>query len=143
MPSTSPEPRDVIKAPDPHALSRMTSTSSDPSNESTGASNPIGVLLPRPRDTWSPLARRGATGALTTTPTPADGTDVTMYSQQEHENHALTQHDPGHHNDIYTSTAMRVMTTVPPTPLSMQIRAPVPPILDSTDAHRTKHGHNM
>jgi hypothetical protein len=33
-------PHDVIKAPDP-----------------------LGVLPPRPRDTWSPLARRGATGA--------------------------------------------------------------------------------
>jgi hypothetical protein len=38
--STLPEPYDVIKAHDP-----------------------FGILLSRPRDTWSPLARREATGA--------------------------------------------------------------------------------
>jgi hypothetical protein len=30
------------------------------------------------------------------TPAPFDGTDMTMHSQQEHGNHALTQHDPSH-----------------------------------------------
>jgi hypothetical protein len=35
-------------------------------------------------------------GPPTTALTPADGTDVTVHSQQEHGNHALTQHDLGH-----------------------------------------------
>jgi hypothetical protein len=35
-------------------------------------------------------------GPLTTTPTPADRMDVTVHSEQEHRNRALTQHDPGH-----------------------------------------------
>jgi hypothetical protein len=69
----APSPHDVIKAPDP-----------------------LGILPPRPRDTWSPLARRGATGPPTAALTSTDGTDVTVHSQQEHGNHALTQHDPGH-----------------------------------------------
>jgi hypothetical protein len=89
-------PHDVIKAPDPCTASGMISASPDPGNESTGAPDPLGVLLPRLRDTWSPLARQEATGALTTAPTRADGTDVTVHSQQECRNHALTQHDPGH-----------------------------------------------
>jgi hypothetical protein len=56
----------------------------------------IAVLLPRSRDTWSPLAKREATGALTTTPTPTDGTNVTVHSKQERGNRVLTQHDPDH-----------------------------------------------
>jgi hypothetical protein len=68
-----PSPHDIIKAPDP-----------------------LDVLPPRLRDMWSPLARWEATGAPTVAPTPANGTDMTMQSQQEHGNHALTQHDPGH-----------------------------------------------
>jgi hypothetical protein len=35
-------------------------------------------------------------GPQTAAPTPADGMDVTVHSQQEHRNHALTQHDPDH-----------------------------------------------
>jgi hypothetical protein len=61
-----------------------------------GAPDPLGILLPRPRDTWSPLARQGAMGALTATPIPTDRTNMTMHSEQERENRALTQHDPGH-----------------------------------------------
>jgi hypothetical protein len=57
------------------------STSPDPCNVSTGAPDRLGVLLPRPRDTWSPLARRGATGALTAAHIPADGTDMTVHSE--------------------------------------------------------------
>jgi hypothetical protein len=86
----------MIKAPDPCALSGTISVSPDPSNVSTGAPDPLGVLLPRPRDTLSLLARWGATGALTMVPTPANGTDVTVHSEQEHGNYALTQHDPSH-----------------------------------------------
>jgi hypothetical protein len=80
----------------------------------------IGVLgnisLPRPsphgviKSTRPPAARfhlaRGARGTLkqegeprgplTTALAPLDGMDVTMHSQQEHGNHALTRHDPGH-----------------------------------------------
>jgi hypothetical protein len=68
----------------------------DPNNVSTGAPGPLGILLPHPRDMWSPLARRGAMGALTTAPTPTDGTDMTVHNEQERGNRALTQHDPGH-----------------------------------------------
>jgi hypothetical protein len=32
----------------------------------------------------------------TAAPALADGTDVTVHSQQEHGNHVLTQHDPSH-----------------------------------------------
>jgi hypothetical protein len=32
-------------------------------------------------------------GPPTAAPAPTDGTDVTVHSQQEHENHILTQHD--------------------------------------------------
>jgi hypothetical protein len=71
--SPRPSSRDVIKALDP-----------------------LGVLPPRSRDTWRPLERRGATGPPTMTPTPTDGIDVTVRSEQEHRNHALTQHDPRH-----------------------------------------------
>jgi hypothetical protein len=42
------------------------------------------------------MARRGATGALTATPIPADGTDMTVHNEQELGNRALTQHDPRH-----------------------------------------------
>jgi hypothetical protein len=65
-----PSPHDVIKAPDP-----------------------LGILPSRPRDTWNLLARREATGAPSAAPAPADGTDVTARSQQQHRNHTLTQHD--------------------------------------------------
>jgi hypothetical protein len=81
--SASLEPHDVIKAPDPY-------------NISMGVPDPLGIFLPRSRDTWSPLARRGAMGALTATPIPADGTDMTVHSEQERGNRALIQHDPGH-----------------------------------------------
>jgi hypothetical protein len=91
-----PEPHDVIKTLDPYILSVTVSASPDPCNVSTGAPDPLGILLPRPRDTWSPLARREATGALTTTPIPADGTDMTVHSEQERGNRILTQHDPGY-----------------------------------------------
>jgi hypothetical protein len=37
---------------------------------------------------------------------------------------------------------MGVTTTVLPNSLSKQIRAHVPPILDGTKAHRTKHGRS-
>jgi hypothetical protein len=77
-------------------MSGTISASPNPCNVSTGALDPLGVLLPCPRDTWSPLAKREATGALTTAPIPADGTDVTVLSEQERGNHALTQHDPSH-----------------------------------------------
>jgi hypothetical protein len=89
MPSSSPEPHDVIKAPDPYAPSETISTSPDPCNISTGAPDHIGVLLPGPGDTWSPLARRGATRAPTMAPIPADGMDMTVHSEQEHGNRAL------------------------------------------------------
>jgi hypothetical protein len=68
--------------------------SPNPYNESIVAPNPFGIFLPRLRDTWSPLVKWEATGALTTTPTPTNGTDVTVHSEQERGNHALTQHDP-------------------------------------------------
>jgi hypothetical protein len=61
-----------------------------------GAPDPLGVLMPHPRDAWSPLTRPGATGALTVVPIPADGMDVTVHSEHERGNRALTQHDPGH-----------------------------------------------
>jgi hypothetical protein len=35
-----------------------------------------------------------------------------------------------------------VMTTIPPNPLSTQIQAPISPILNYTEAHRTRHDHN-
>jgi hypothetical protein len=65
-----PEPHDVIKA-------------SDPYNVSIGVSDSLGILLPHPRDAWSPLARRGATGALTVASIPVDGTDMTVHSEQD------------------------------------------------------------
>jgi hypothetical protein len=68
-----PIPYDVIEAPDPFSL-----------------------LPPCPRDTWNPQARWRATGPPTAAPAPANGTDMTVYSQQEHGNHALTQNDPSH-----------------------------------------------
>jgi hypothetical protein len=52
-----------------------------------------GVVLGLPK-TW--LGPPLPTAALT----PADGTDVTVHSQQEHGNHALTQHDPIHSTTI-------------------------------------------
>jgi hypothetical protein len=58
---------------------------------STGALDPLGILLPHPRNVWSPLASQGATGALTTAPILADGTDMAVHSEQEHGNHALIQ----------------------------------------------------
>jgi hypothetical protein len=94
--SALPELHDIIKASDPYTLLGTTFALPDPGNKSTGAPDPLGVLLPRLRDTWSPLARQGATGAPTTTPTLADGTDVTAHSEQGYRNHTLTQHDPGH-----------------------------------------------
>jgi hypothetical protein len=92
----SPEPLDVIKAPDPYTLSGTIFASPDPWNVSTGVSNPLGILLPRSRDAWSPLARQGATGVPTTAPILTDGTNMTAQSEQERGNRALTQHDPGH-----------------------------------------------
>jgi hypothetical protein len=74
----------------------MIFVSPNPCNVSTGAPDPHGILLPHPKDTWSPLARQGATGALTAAPIPADGTEMTVHSEQKHMNHALTKHDPGH-----------------------------------------------
>jgi hypothetical protein len=74
------------------------------------AFDPLGVLPPLPKDTWSPLARLGATGPPTVAPTPADGTDVTAHSEQEH------------HHDVHTSTATGVKATIPPTLLSTQIQ---------------------
>jgi hypothetical protein len=71
LPHLSPD--DIIKAPDP-----------------------LGVLSPRPRDMWSPLEIWGATGPPITAPTPCDGMDMTVHSEHEHGNHALTQHDPSH-----------------------------------------------
>jgi hypothetical protein len=75
--SPRPSPLDVIKTPDP-----------------------LSVLLPRPRDMWSPLARRGATGGPNrgTHSCRWDGHD--LHSEQEHGNHALTQHDPGHSTTV-------------------------------------------
>jgi hypothetical protein len=35
-------------------------------------------------------------GPPTTTLATIDGMDVTVHSQQEHVNHTLTRHDPGH-----------------------------------------------
>jgi hypothetical protein len=48
-----------------------------------------------------------------------------------------------HHHDIHTSTTTRVTTTIPPNSLSTQIWAPVPPVLDGIEAHRTKHSHSV
>jgi hypothetical protein len=48
-----------------------------------------------------------------------------------------------YHDDVHTSTVTGVTTIIPPNRLSTQIRVHVPPILDGTKAHRTKHGHNM
>jgi hypothetical protein len=70
-------PCDVIKALDPCALSGTVSASPDPCNVSTGAPDPLGILLPRSRDVWSPLARQGATRVPTTALIPTDGTDMT------------------------------------------------------------------
>jgi hypothetical protein len=52
--------------------------------------------LPCPRYVWHPLAKPRATGALTTVPILADGTDMTVHSEQKHGNRTLIQHDPGH-----------------------------------------------
>jgi hypothetical protein len=71
--SASPEPHDVIKAPDPYALSGAISASPDPCNVSAGAPKPLGVLLPRPRDAWSPLVRREAMGPPPRRPSPPIG----------------------------------------------------------------------
>jgi hypothetical protein len=56
--SASPEPHDIIKEPDPYALSGEISASLDPFNMRMGAPDPLGILLPHPRDTWSPLSRQ-------------------------------------------------------------------------------------
>jgi hypothetical protein len=69
--SASPDPHGVIKAPDPYALLGTTFASPDPYNVNMGAPDPLGVLLPRLRDTWSPQARREAMRTPTTTPIPA------------------------------------------------------------------------
>jgi hypothetical protein len=79
-----------------------------------GISGDISPPRPSPRgiikSARPPAARfhldRGARGTLwqdeepwgppTTALAPIDGMDVTVHSQQEHENYALTRHDPGH-----------------------------------------------
>jgi hypothetical protein len=73
----SPKPYDIIKVPNPCTLSGTIFASPDPCNVSTGALDPLGILLPRSRDAWSPLARQGATGVPTMAPIPTDGTDMT------------------------------------------------------------------
>jgi hypothetical protein len=67
------EPHDIIKSARPRAPSGMTSAS------------PEGHAKPSSK-----------TGTPTTAPTPVDGMDMTVHSEQEHRNHALTQRDPGH-----------------------------------------------
>jgi hypothetical protein len=74
MPSASPKPHDVIKAPDPDALSGTISASPNPCDISMGAPGPLGVLLPHLRGTWS---HRDPT----TTPNPVDGMDMTVHSE--------------------------------------------------------------
>jgi hypothetical protein len=72
--SVSPEPHDVIKAP-----------------------NPLSLLPPRAEGHVEPSGKTVSHGTPPTmAPAPADETDVTVHSQQEHGNHALTQYDPGH-----------------------------------------------
>jgi hypothetical protein len=66
-------PGDVIKVPNPLSLLHL-------------ARGTRGTLW-QDGEPWGPP---------TTAPAPADGMDVTMHSQQEHGNHALTQHDPDH-----------------------------------------------
>jgi hypothetical protein len=78
-----PSPYDVIKTPDPP---RRVSASPEGHVEPSGK-------------TWS----HG--GPPTTALAPIDGMDMTVHSQQEHRNHTLTRHDPGH------STTM---TSIPP-----------------------------
>jgi hypothetical protein len=115
---TSPELHDIIKVPDPCTLLGIIFALPNPYNVSTGAPDPLGILLPRPRGSWSPLARQGATGALTTVPIPADRADITMHSEQEHGNRALTQHDPSHsprrHPYLYSDGGNSNYTTYPP-----------------------------
>jgi hypothetical protein len=74
---------------------------------------------------------RGTRGALwqdreprrppTAAPTPGDGTDVTVHNQQEHGDHALTQHDPvipsRRHSYLYSNG---VTTIIPPNPPSLR-----------------------
>jgi hypothetical protein len=60
------------------------------------------------RATCGALWQDGETwGPPTATLTPADGMNVTVHSQQEHENHALTQHDPGHFTMMTSITLQR------------------------------------
>jgi hypothetical protein len=68
-----PRPRDVIKAPNPSAYFCL-------------ARGTRGAL-------WQDEEPQEAP---TMTPTPTDGTDVTVHSQQEHGDRALTQCDPSH-----------------------------------------------
>jgi hypothetical protein len=84
--SASPEPHDVIKAPNPYNVSMRAPNPYAPS----------GTFSASPRDVWRPLAKPRATGALTASPIPTDGTEMTVHSEQEHGNRTLIQHDPGH-----------------------------------------------
>jgi hypothetical protein len=47
---------------------------------------------------------------------------------------------PRRHLYLYSD---RVITTIPPNPLSMKIGAPMSLGLDGTEAHGAKHGHNV
>jgi hypothetical protein len=47
-----------------------------------------------------------------------------------------------YHDDVHISTATGVTITIPPNPLSTQIQVPMSPVLNGTEAHRTRHGHS-
>jgi hypothetical protein len=116
-----PSPHDIIKAPDP-----------------------LNVLPPRPRDAWSPLARRGAMGPPPRHLLPPMGWTWLCIVNSSTEttpwpNMTLVI-PPRWHPYLYSDG---VTATIPPTPLSTRIRAPVPPVLDGTEAHETKHGPSM
>jgi hypothetical protein len=86
-------------------LERHLTISPEPPRHHQRRLTPHGAFLPRPRGAWNPQARRGATGAPNYGTRSIDVMDVTVHSQQEHGNHALTRHDPDH------STTM---TSIPP-----------------------------
>jgi hypothetical protein len=77
-------------------LGRHLSVSPEPPRRHQRRPTPRGTFPPRPRGTWNPQARWGATGTPDYGTRSIDMMDMTVHSQQGHQNHPLTQHDPGH-----------------------------------------------
>jgi hypothetical protein len=72
------------------SLRRHLSASPEPPRRHQRRPTPREAFPPRPRDTWNPQERRGATGPPTTVLAPIDVMDMTVHSQQGHKNDALT-----------------------------------------------------